>query len=48
MKTASKLTQGELWEVMALQVRLDERRKNKSSEMAEDEDKADEEEEEDE
>ena len=48
MKTASKLTQGELLEVMALQVRLDERRKTKSSEQAEDEDKEDEEEEEDE
>ena len=48
MKTASKLTQGELLEVMALQVRLDERRKTKSSEQAEDEEKEDEEEEEDE
>ena len=37
-----------LLEVMALQVRLDERRETKSSEQAEDEEKEDEEEEEDE
>ena len=30
MKTASRLTQAELLQVMSLQVRLDERRKNKA------------------
>ena len=30
MKTASRLTQSELLQVMSLQVRLDERRKNKA------------------
>ena len=34
MKAASKLTQSELLEVMALQVRLDEKRKSKTTHMA--------------
>lgn len=34
MKTASRLTQAELIEVMALQVRADERRSSKASSIA--------------
>lgn len=38
MKTASKLTQAELLEVMSLQVRIDERRKTKNSGLEDEED----------
>jgi len=37
MKSASKSTQSELLEVMALQVRLDEKRKTKATELDEEE-----------
>ena len=42
MKTASKLTQSELLEVMSLQVRLDERRKSKTIDLPEQEEEEEE------
>ena len=42
MKTASKLTQSELLEAMALQVRMDERRKSKTTEVAEEDEEEEE------
>jgi hypothetical protein len=42
MKTASKLTQSELLEVMSLQVRLDERRKSKATDFPEEEEEEEE------
>jgi hypothetical protein len=42
MKTASKLTQSELLEVMSLQMRLDERRKSKTTDLLEQEEEEEE------